>query len=74
VIGALALAQDGPQLVIGHELPWQGRIDSNPNWSKEKPRSTKLSVMCSIRSSLELQSQYIRWAAGRRYRSASILG
>jgi hypothetical protein len=32
--------------------PWQGRIDSGPDWSKAKQRSGQALVTYSIRSSL----------------------
>ena len=41
---------------VAHELPWQGRIDSGPNWSNAKQRSGALLVTCSIRSSLASRS------------------
>ena len=37
-------------------LPWTGRIDSGPNWSKAKHRSGKWLVTYSIRSSLASRS------------------
>ena len=33
-------------------LPWQGRIDTGPNWSNAKHRFGNLLVTSSIRSSL----------------------
>jgi hypothetical protein len=41
---------------LAHAAPWQGRIDSGPNWSNAKHRPAKWLVTCSIRSSLASRS------------------
>ncbi|OLL89272.1 hypothetical protein Ae406Ps2_6479 [Pseudonocardia sp. Ae406_Ps2] len=40
-------------MVSGAQVtPWQGRIDSGPNWSKAKQRPGNRLITSSIRSSL----------------------